>query len=55
MTRYEILGLFTALDELMEEKAYDGVRRVIKRTIALAENEKYIETERSKEDATKEK
>ena len=40
MNKYEVIGMFTALDELMEAKAYSGVRKVVKETLAAAKGEK---------------
>jgi hypothetical protein len=37
MNKYEVIGMFTALDELYEAQQYERLGKVIKKTLAAAE------------------
>ncbi|MCL2108034.1 MAG: hypothetical protein FWH20_01635 [Oscillospiraceae bacterium] len=39
MNRLEIIGLFTAMEVLADNKQYEGLERVIKDTLAAAKGE----------------
>lgn len=49
MNKYEVIGMFTAMDELLEAKAYSGLSKVIKETLAAAKGEKYTAKKESEE------
>ena len=44
MNRIEIVGLFSALDELCESEQYDAVKRIIKKVLREAESKQSDES-----------
>jgi len=37
MNKYEVIGIFTAMDELCKAKQYESLSKVIKKTLEAAE------------------
>jgi len=55
MNKYEVIGMFTAMDELCEAKQYESLHKVIKKTLAAAEGKSTLPVEEKKTRTKKEK
>ena len=53
MNKYEVIGMFTAMDELLEAKRYEGLSKVIKETLAAAKGERLEKPDKSNDNDNK--